>query len=213
MWTVQNQQLNVSVDMVFVKPILLEKAELDLFAERTLEKFGEYGLAPLKILQRIGNRLYDYEVSFWLFNQNGHFRLTSEKLTVMLQNARGETDANIVKACILKIADCLAEREIRETIFTASLQTTFASKEERDKFLASFADSKRGLSYDGIVYYLRMPPSNEIRFQIDRSMPYPEGIFLHWTTTARGKVTDKTVDEISEVCRSVLAKFELIIKS
>ena len=210
MWTVQSQQLNVSVEMLFPKAVPFRMAQIELFAENALERFREYGLAPLQIFQRDGNGLFDYDISFWLFNGNGLFRLTAEKLFVQIQNARSPNDLSIIKACLLKAVECLPKTEVRDNLVAVTNQSTFASKEERDKFLGQFADTKRGITYGGVVYYERIEAAlNEFRFQIDRSAVYPEGIFLSWNGVVKAKLTEQTLDSLSNNLRSICARFEL----
>jgi hypothetical protein len=211
--TIQNQQLNVSVEMLFANPIPYRAADLDGFSQKALASFREYGLGALHIFQREGDRLYDYDVTFSLFNRNGNFRLASEKLIVVLQNARGEADVALIKAALLKITECLTVADVTENIINSTSQAVFSTKEERDEFLSNLAHTREGLSCGGVVYYGKFEPSpSEMRFQIDRSGVFPEGVFLSWMSAVKGRLTGQLLTDTAGAFGSILAKFGLTLK-
>ena len=53
-----------------------------LFPQKCLEAFASYGLKPIQISIRSGDQTFNYELSFSLFNGNGTFRISAEKLEV-----------------------------------------------------------------------------------------------------------------------------------
>lgn len=87
-----------------------------------------------------GDRLFDYDLTFSLFNRIGSFRLTAEGFHMAFQNARGEKDAGIIIDCI----DCLVIVGTRPTVSAegpkcrASFAVPFPAPRDCRHFITSF---------------------------------------------------------------------------
>jgi hypothetical protein len=77
----------VTFESFFTKAILFKDARCDEISQKCLEAFASYGLRSSQIAVRGGDQTFNYDLSFSLFNGNGIFKISAEKLEVSLQNA------------------------------------------------------------------------------------------------------------------------------
>lgn len=82
---------------------------------------------------------FNYDLSFSLFNGNGTFKISAEKLDISLQNATSDKDWEIIQDCIAKIFEHVPLPEISHTIFSATAHATFPSIEAMQQYLLRFA--------------------------------------------------------------------------
>jgi hypothetical protein len=174
---------SVSLTSWFAEVVPFPEAGVSATAKKIQLRFAGYGLRPQEIVQRDGDRLFDYELSFSIFNRNGSIRLTSEGCYASFQNARDDKDASIISDCFLGITEVLSDKRIREHRLEAFVHAALPSIAERDKFLASLGPNDRMLPIGGCVLYV--PPAGafgEVRFLVDRSLLFPDAVFLHWAS-------------------------------
>jgi len=175
------KQYSVSLTSWFAEALPFREAGLEHVAKKLLLRFSGYGLRPLEVFQREGDRLFDYDLTFSLFNRSGSFRLTAEGLQVTFQNARDEKDAGIIADCLVGFLESLAGRRIRESRLEAFVHASLGPAEERDKFLRNLGPAERELPVGGSVLYFPAGETfGEVRFLVDRSSVFPEGVFLTW---------------------------------
>lgn len=173
---------SVSLTSWFAEAVPFSEAALPALAKKILLRFGGYGLRPMEIIQREGDSLFDYDLTFALFNRNGTFRLTAEGGYASFQNAKDGNDANLISDCLLGIGETLSERRMREYRLEAFVHASLPSVAERDSFLASLGPSDRKLPIVGCI--LNFPPCGsfgEGRFLVDRSLIFPEAVFINWS--------------------------------
>ncbi len=173
---------SVSLTSWFAEAVPFSEAALPALAKRILQRFGGYGLRPLEIIQREGDRLFDYDLNFALFNRNGTIRITSEGVYASFQNAKDDNDANLISDCLLGIGEALSDRRMREHRLEAFVHASLSSVAERDNFLTSLGPSDRKLPISGCI--LNFPPSGafgEAKFVVDRSLAFPEAVFINWS--------------------------------
>lgn len=201
----------VTLESLFKKAILFKDARCDEVAQKCLEAFASYGMKPSQIAVRNYDSAFNYDLSFSLFNGNGTFKISVEKLDISLQNATSDKDLEIIQDCIAKIYEHVPLPEISHTIFSATVHATFASIEAMQQYLLRFANpAKQVVSGGTIAYVLCENWAEQIRLTLDKSLAFPEGIFLTWTTTYREKkLTRDVVTRIKDLFKESVKKFDL----
>src|SRR5437016_4313386 len=101
MLLVRNQNLSTTMELAFQTPVAFDRDSLKGIAHAALGAFGQFGLRPNQVWQRMGDALFDYELSFSLFNGQASFRLGPERAWVNVQNARGRRDVEVVLQCLV----------------------------------------------------------------------------------------------------------------
>jgi hypothetical protein len=177
------KQYGVSLTSWFSEAVSFPASQLEITARQLLIRFAGYGLRPVELVQRQGDKLFDYDLTFSLFSRNGSFRLSSEGAYVTLQNARDEKDAGIIIDCLLGFMECLSGRAIREHRLEVSAHAAVSSVMERDQFLAGLGSGEHKLPVGGCIFYVPAEsPFGEARVYVDRSLLLPHGVFLGWST-------------------------------
>ena len=201
----------VSFESFFQKVILFKDAHCDEVAQKSLEAFVSYGLKPTQISVRGGDQTFNYELSFSLFNGNGTFRISAEKVDIILQNATSDKDLEIVQDCIAKIYEHVPLPEINNTLISATAHATFPSVDEFQQYLRKFADPPKDIVSGGIIAYVHCQNwKEEIRITIDKSLVFPAGLFLAWSTSCRdGKPSRDVLQNVKEAFMGSVTKFDL----
>ena len=101
------QVCEVACDSFFKKVVLFRDSKLEEAAQRCLEAFFGYGLRPPQIELRRRDHAFNYELTFSLFNGNGTFAVSAEKIHIHIKNATSSKDVEGVnpKAIICRTAD------------------------------------------------------------------------------------------------------------
>ena len=176
------KKFSISLVSAFSEVLPLEEAGLDQIGKDALRRFGGYGLRPLGLFRREGDRLFDYETNFSLFNRNGIFRVSAENLTVTFDNAQSEQDVGIIRDCVAGIFECLSKRQISGHKLDTYVHAALVSEKDRDTFLEGLCENSKRLPIQGYILYFptdeHMPNS---RLQVERSLAWPEALFLNWT--------------------------------
>lgn len=189
---------SVSLTSWFAEALPFRESGLESIAKKLLQRFSGYGLRHLDVLQREGDKLFDYDLTFSIFNRSGSFRLTAEAVHMAFQNARDEKDAGIISDCLVGVLESLSERRIRESKLEAFVHASLASAEERRKFLGSLGPSDRGLPVGGCVLYFPADETfDEARFLVERSSAYPDGMFLNWAAQFTQPVSQELLTKAS----------------
>ena len=175
------KKFSISLASAFSEVLPLQEAGLEQIAKKALRRFGGYGLRPLEVSQREGDRLFDYETNFSLFNRNGLFRVNAENVIVTFDNAQNEQDLGIISDCLAGIFECLSERQISGHKLDTYVHVALASEKERNMFLEGLCENSKGLPIQGCILYFsadeHIPNS---RLQVDRSLAWAEAVFLNW---------------------------------
>jgi hypothetical protein len=200
----------VAFESFFKKAVLFKDARCDEVSQKCLEAFASYGLRPTQIAFRTGDQMFNYDVSFSLFNGNGTFRISAEKLDVSLQNAASEKDLEIVEDCVTKIYGHVPLPDIHNTSISANAQATFASKEALQEFL-TYANPTKQIVWRGTIAYILLPTwPEEIRLMADRSVIYPDGVFSTWNTAYKGnKISRDVLKNVKDVFEKALTTLGL----
>jgi hypothetical protein len=204
--------VNVAIESFFKKPLLHKEARYDEVAQRCWEAFSSYGLKPTQIVVRFGDLAFNHDLSFMLFNGNGTFKFTSEKVEIHLQNAVNRKDYEVVVDCITKVYEHIPLPEISHTLITASAQTTAASVDAMQQYMMRFANPAKQIVHGGaIVNVLCKGWPQEIRMTVERSLVFPEGIFFTWQTTfPEKKLSRDVLKTLDDACEEAAGKIDLV---
>src|SRR5262249_1466135 len=143
------ESLSIALDVFLREPSPWDPAKTGLLAKAVLAKFADYRLQANQVRQRIGDALFDYDLSFQLFNNQAQVRFAADRLYVNLQNAKGQKDAEIVIDTLLRASGCLGPDSIdRFTLHVAS-HATFDDRSAGKALLASFSDSANHITGGG----------------------------------------------------------------
>lgn len=203
--------LGVTIESLFKKPALYKDAHCDDTAQKCFEAYSSYGLKASQISIRMGDFGFNYEVSFSLFNGNGTFKITSEKLELHFQNATGEKDVELVADCVARLYEHVPLPEIITTSITGNAHATAGSIEAAQQYLLRYANPAKQVVRGGaIAYMLCKNWKDEIRLTVDKSLVFPEGLFLVWTTSfSEGKLTREVLKTLEDACTEAAEKLDL----
>jgi len=201
----------VTFESFFKKAVLFKDAHCDNSAQKCLEAFASYGLKPTQVFVRTGDQTFNYDLSFSLFNSNGTFKISAEKMDFSLQNATNDKDLEIVQDCLAKVYEHVPLPEINYTSISATAHATFPSVQEMEKYLRQYANPTKQIVAGGTIAYIVCQNwAEEIRLMIDRSLVYPEGLFLAWSTIYReNKPSREVLRYVKEAFENAMPKFDL----
>ena len=209
---ITSRVVGVTVESFFKKPVLYRDAHCEDTAQRCFEAFSSYGLRASQIAIRVGDVGFNYEVSFNIFNGNGTFKISSEKLEMHFQGATGEKDVELVIDCIAKLYEHVPLPEISNTLITGNAHATASSGEAVQQYLVRYADPAKQIVRGGIIAYIACEKwKDEIRLAVEKSVVFPEGLFLIWSTNfSEGKLSRDVLTTLSDACNEAAAKLDLI---
>ena len=201
----------VTFESFFKKAVLFKDAHCDEAAEKCVEAFASYGLRPTQVPVRSGDQTFNYELSFSLFNGNGTFRISAEKLDIHFQNATSNRDSEIVADCVAKMYEHVPLPEINSTLISANTHATLSSIEEMQKYLLRYAQPEKHIVAGGVIAYILCQNwPHEIRLTVDRSLVYPAGLFLAWSTTyPENKISREALKNVKEALEESVTKLDL----
>jgi hypothetical protein len=202
---------SVSVESIFKNAVLFKDSHLDQVAQKSLETLSAFGLKPTQIASRAGDQIYNYDLSFPLFNGAGTFRISAEKSEVTFLNATTEKDLEIVLQCVSRIYEHVPMPPCNTSSISANAQVVFALPKEGSDFLDSHVDSSKQIGWGGVLAYVICPNwTPEVRLVIDKSMVYQDGLFLTWSTTHLGNnISLPTLNAAGKAFVDAIEKFGL----
>jgi len=198
-------QFSLSVTSSFAEILPLSEAGLDQIAKNALKRFGGYGLRPLEILHREGDKMFDYEMNFSLFNRNGKFRINAEDINVTFLTARNEQDVGIISDCLAGIFESLAGRPVTDYRLESYVHLALDSAEERNAFLASLGNQDRALPIKGAILYFSAVAAPDSRLLVDRSLYSEDAVFFNWSVQYPSieDLLTKSLPGFEEVCEKM----------
>lgn len=214
MTEISRQLFSVAVESIYKRPALFQESRWAEVAPNALDAFASNGLRPGQIALKKGDELYNYEISFALFNGNGTFRLSSERLEITFQNAISAADQELIIDCVAKCHDRIPLPEIALTRISVYLHAALESIEAKNKFLAKFANPEKNVISGGLIAYVLSDKwKTEFRVTLDRSLVYPAAIFISWETQFLGsRLTRDQMMTFGEACEDVAQKLDLVFK-
>ncbi len=205
------KQYSISLTSWFTEVIPFREFGIEGLAKKFLIRFGGYGLRPADLFQREGDRLFDYDLSFSLFNRSSSFRLNAEGIHVAFHNARDEKDAGIIGDCLLGASECISERRIREHRLETFVHASLSSAEERNTFLANLGSRELKVVPGGSIFYLPAGEHyGESRFLIERSTLLADGVFLNWGVPFTQTLTQQVLSKLSGDFKYLAGEIDLV---
>ena len=166
-----------------------------------------------QVWQRQGDQLFDYELSFSLFNGLGQFRLSAERFSVNLQNARGERDVQVILECLVRAAQCVGSNDSCKLNIQANSHAIFESESQCNAFFANFANPSQGIIDGGRIIFVREEGwVSPVRLTAERSLGFKEGVFLVFSTERTGIAHLETFQQIADTFGKALQKLDLELK-
>jgi len=212
MFRVSNQHLSVSLDIVFDKPVPYDAVGLAIIATAALEQFAAYSLKPTGISQNPGDQLFNYELSFSLFNNQAHFRLSSERLFVTIQNARTEADVKTLIDALIRVQQCFSSDKPCRTNFQAVAHAAFPNDNDYSTFFAPFADLTNDIIDGGRILFVKEKDwPLKVRLAFERSIVFKNSVFITWWTEQTGMVDLENFKKIPDKIGRSLQKAGLEI--
>ena len=201
----------VTFESFFKTAVLFRDSRCDEVCQKFLEAFASYGLKPAQVVVKSGDHTFNYEISFSLFNGNGSFKVTSEKIEISLQNATSDKDLEIVQECIAKVYEHVPLPEIRNTSISVSSHAAFASSEAMLDYVSRYAKPEKQIVSGGVIAYILCEKwKEEIRLMIDKSLVYPNSIFWGWSTSHQGNnISRELLSNLKDVLSESVAKLDL----
>jgi hypothetical protein len=187
------------MEAFFQSPVAFDEANLNSVANNALEKFGKYNLRAPQIWQKVGDQLFDYELSFGLFNNQAQVRLGAERLFVNLQSARGKKDVEIVAECLVSASQCVTAGAFAKSTVQAVAHAAFDSEISGELFFASFVDKDKAIIGGGnIVVVQESSWPSPVRLACEKSLLVKNAVFLTWFMERTGTVDLEALKEIAD---------------
>ena len=212
MLRVRNENLSATMEASFSTPVVFDRANLKAMASTALQQFGEYGLRPNQIWQRLGDQLFDYELSFALFSNQAQIRLGSERLFVNVQNARGRSDAQLLLDCIARAIKWVEAGPIGRFSFQVSSHAVFEAAADHEAFFSPFVDATNGVVGGGrIILAQEKDWPVPVRLMAENSLTSQDGVFLIWSTEFSGGMSLETLQVLADRISKTAEKLGLHI--
>jgi hypothetical protein len=212
MFRVNNQLLSVSLDVIFNAPVPYDSTGLVTIAKAVLEKFATHGLRPNNLSQNSGDQLFNYDLSFSLFNNQAQFKLSAERLLVTIQNARTEADVKTLTDALVRVQQCFSNDMACRTNFQAVAHAAFPNEAEYNVFFAPFADATNDIVDGGrIVFVKEKDWPLKVRLAFERSIVFKNSVFITWWTEQAGMIDIENFKEIADKFGKSLQKTGLEI--
>ena len=212
MQVISLQTLGIVIDAMFTTAVPFQEARCDELAKKCLELFSGYGLKPAQISVRKRDQVFNYDLSFQLFNGNGTFKISAEKLHMSLQNATGKQDYEIIVECVTKMYEAVSLMKIANSSITASGHVKLSSALAVSEYFRSRAIPKSDMVLTGIIGRFSSCSSwpHKMKLLLEESFVYPEGVFFSFSTDYPvGNLSRQTLDNLTEAFWESLGKCEL----
>ena len=212
MFRVNNQNLSVSLDIVFAAPLAYDSGRLSTIAKSALDRFAVHGLRPSSLFQNPGDQLFNYELSFALFNNQAHFRLTGERLFVSVQNARTEVDVKTLIDVLISSQKCFPNDTPCQANFQAVAHGMFSQEDDFKAFFAPFTDLTNDIIEGGRILSVKEKDWPwKVRLSVERSTVFKNSVFITWWAEQSGMVDLENIKEIADKYGKSLQKTGLEI--
>jgi hypothetical protein len=205
------QTLGIVFETMFTTAVPFLEARCDDLAKKCLEMFSGYGLKPTQISVRRRDQVFNYDLSFQLFNGNGTFKISAEKLHISLQNAQGPKDYKIIADCVTKMYEAVPFTNLANSSITATGHAKLSSALAVSEYFLSFTKPHGDMVLTGIIGQ----PScsswpHKIKLLLEESSVYPESVFFSFFTDyPAGKISRQTLDNMVSAFRESLEKCDL----
>lgn len=198
MLQVRNISVDTTLDAPFRTCVPFDSANLKGVALKALERLGKFELRPNHFSHRVGDQLFDYTLSFTLFNGQASVRLTSDRLFARIQGAKNQKDLDIVVETLLVSADCI-ESTIDQFTLASTAHAAFDIEAEGEGYLRSFVDQTNHIIGGGRVVFVQHPDWElPVRVAVEKSAFMDKAVFLTWNTEYKGSVSLENLKIIAD---------------
>jgi len=172
----------VLVDVPFPTPLGIKSADLDEFGAKICDPEKGLGLRSEQVRLKKWDELFGYELVANFFGDNGTLTRTAERVKLGIRNARTASDWNVIHQTVLRFYSLMEFDPKSVSALSAHLHAKFPSPDERDDFLAQFAQSAAIARPAGLGYVQIADWEKDIRVLIERSNVVPDALFIAWDT-------------------------------
>jgi hypothetical protein len=213
MFLLRNQNLSATMELTFQAPVAFDKDSLKNIATSALGAFSQFSLRPNQIWQRIGDALFDYELSFTMFNGQASFRIGPERALVNVQNARGRRDAEVMLQCLVSAAECFQTNPIQRTFLQAQCHGLFEPEADSEAFFASFTEPAQNVIDGGRIAFVQEKEwIAPVRISVERSIAFKNAAFIIWSADRTGKTNLEGLREIADTFDKASQKIGLKVE-
>ncbi len=168
----------INTEHVFSRAVPFEQMEFTSFSEAMLTAFG-LGLLAKDISLDRGDGLYNYRLTFGMFNGSSDIVLTSAGLTVAFRNGRNKKALQFIGNSLTTIETSIQKSPVQFRRLTFAAHAEFHKSEEFEAHMGKIADKSRGYSAGGVTLHTSINPfKGELRFTTDKSLVYPQALFV-----------------------------------
>lgn len=200
----------IAIEGTFAKPVPFLEAQCDVLAKACLEKFGVYRLQPTQISVRRRDQVFNYDLSFQLFNGNGTFKISADRFSINLQNGRGKDDYNIMTHCISAFYEVIPIAILSFSTITATGHTLMVSPDSVQKYFSEFRNDKVSSTLTGVIGTpVHKPWPHKMKLMLEESALYPNGLFFSFVTDYPAKISQQIVEQMVEAVGACFAHFNL----
>lgn len=205
------QSLGIVIDGMFTEAVPFLDADCGGLAKKCLQLFSGYGLKANQISVRRRDQVFNYELLFQLFNGNGTFKISSERLHIELQNARLKVDFEIIADCVTKMYEIVPSTRLGTSSIAATIQTTMSPPATAARFFSAFSTPKGGIDPVGIIIRALFEPwPQKIKLVMEESAVHPEGLFFALYTDHIGQgFSRETFSNLEKAFTELLGKYDL----
>lgn len=205
------QIFSINVEIVFPEPRTFSKEQIDNVATWLTNSDKGFALRPDQVHLRITDTAFDYQLNAQLFNGNGFFALSAQKVVLGANNARGRADGDLLVEVVNRFLRMFVGP--RTTIlFSANTHGKLESASVRDDYLKRFRFDQR-ITGPGVVGYVRLNDwSEDIRIQVEPSLGVEDSLFLTWTTKFSSDDPEGISEKLIRILESVVEVYGLKLK-
>ena len=199
-------EFSVHCQADFQTPIPVDEAQLTEIAKDICKSslapyinFGEISLIPQ-------DDLFDYELIIPMFNNSAELTICAQNVTAIFRSGKTSTHLKLISECLVSLVSLAVRSPIKKTVTTFSAAAAFDSQELYLEYMKQFANVDLKIGSGGIVLVADLPEwEGEIRFATEKSVPYPNSIFVSGQATTSKRLSP----EFSEAFRK---RFEDVAK-
>lgn len=213
MFALSIKEFGINTEHVFARPVPFERADFLSLSEAMLKSFS-LALLPKDILLDQGDRLFNYRLTFGLFDGSADATLTSAGLATAFRNGRNRKALDLVGNCLVAIDAVIQRHQIDFRRLTFAAHAQFSSAEEFNAQMAEIADISRGYSAGGVILRSSKNPfTGELRFSTDKSLVYENALFVGCEFLVKdvfsGDLLKKMAERFAEVATDADLKVDL----
>lgn len=213
MFRVLIKDFEFNTEHVFAKAVPFEEFGFNGFCEAMLKAFGP-ALKAADISLDQGDRLYNYRLTFRMFNGSAEVILTSAGATAVFRNGRNKVALQTVATCVVALEMLLDRFTVQVRQAVLGVHATFEKEEEYASHMATVIPAKKGYSAAGVTLHCSANIfDGQLRLATDKSLAYDHGIFTTYQVMTAEKFSQELLGKLEtrfeEIAQDVQLKFIL----